>query len=296
MSTTVTTSPRTYTPARTVEAPVRRGSNIRRVLIYAALIALSVLFLIPVYMVLVTSFKSLDQVSLSTMWEFPTAFTLDSFRDALEKLAPNLGVSLFLVVPGTAISAILGSLNGYVLSKWRFRGANILFPLMLFGMFIPYQAILIPLVQFLRSIGMYGNVYGLILVHVVYGIPITTLIFRNYYAEVPTEMIEAGKIDGAGFFQLYWNILLPISVPGFVVVIIWQFTQLWNEFLFAVSITTNPDQQPVTVALVNLAGSQVVEWNVQMAGAFLAALPTLLVYILLGRYFIRGLLAGSIKG
>ncbi|MEP7290262.1 MAG: carbohydrate ABC transporter permease [Chloroflexota bacterium] len=265
-----------------------------RIAVYLLLVLLAAAFLIPVYMVLVTGFKSIDQVSLTTMWQLPTRVTLDSFARAFERLLPNLLNSIFLVVPATIISAALGSLNGYVLSKWQFRGANILFPLMLFGMFIPYQAILIPLVQFLRSIGLYGNLYGLILVHVVYGIPITTLIFRNYYAEVPTEMLEAGAIDGAGFFGLYQHIILPISVPGFVVVIIWQFTQIWNEFLFGVTITQN--NQPITVALQNLAGSQVVEWNVQMAGAFLAALPTLLVYIILGRYFIRGLLAGSIKG
>lgn len=274
----------------------RRIPSLSRILIYAVLILFAVLFLLPVYMVLVTGFKSIDQVSINTMWQFPTEFTLESFRRALERLLPNIGNSFMLVVPATILSAVLGSMNGYVLSKWKFRGANILFPLMLFGMFIPYQAILIPLVQFLRTIGGYGNLGGLILVHVVYGIPITTLIFRNYYSEVPTELVEAGKIDGAGFFGLYWHILLPISLPGFVVVIIWQFTQIWNEFLFGVTIITSADRQPITVALQNLAGSQIVEWNVQMAGAFLAAIPTLLVYILLGRYFIRGLLAGSIKG
>lgn len=268
---------------------------IPRAIIYGLLVLTSILFLVPVYMVLITSFKSIDQVSLSTMWNFPTNFTLESFSRALERLSPNLVNSVFLVVPATALSAILGSLNGYVLSKWRFRGANVIFPLMLFGMFIPYQAILIPLVQFLRSIGFYGNLWGLILVHIVYGLPITTLIFRNYYAEVPTELLEAGSIDGAGFFGLYRWVILPISLPGFVVVVIWQFTQIWNEFLFGVTIS-GPDSQPITVALQNLAGSQIVEWNVQMAGAFLTALPTLLVYIVLGRYFIRGLLAGSVKG
>jgi glucose/mannose transport system permease protein len=293
MSTQVSTSS-TYTPtAATAGAPSRRPTG--RIVLYALLILFAVLFLLPVYMVLVTSFKSIDQVNVTTMWNFPTAFTLESFQRAFEKLLPNLGNSIFLVIPATVFSAILGSMNGYVLSKWTFRGANVIFPLMLFGMFIPYQAILIPLVQFLQIIGLYGNLWGLILVHVVYGIPITTLIFRNYYAEVPTEMIEAGKIDGAGFFRLYWHILLPISLPGFVVVIIWQFTQIWNEFLFGVTITSKASQ-PVTVALQNLAGSQIVEWNVQMAGAFLAAIPTLIVYIVLGRYFIRGLLAGSIKG
>ncbi len=284
----------TLSPSRGVQMPSRHA--VSRAAIYLALIVLAGLFLIPVYMVLVTGFKSIDQVGLSTMWQFPSSFTLDSFARAFDKLWPNLANSILLVVPATALSAIFGSMNGYVLSKWTFRGANIIFPLMLFGMFIPYQAILIPLVQFLRSIGMYGNLYGLILVHVVYGIPITTLIFRNYYAEVPTEMLEAGAIDGAGFFGLYQHIVLPISAPGFVVVVIWQFTQIWNEFLFGVTIVSNSSLQPITVALQNLAGSQVVEWNVQMAGAFLAALPTLLVYIVLGRYFIRGLLAGSIKG
>ncbi|HLU10617.1 MAG TPA: carbohydrate ABC transporter permease [Oceanobacillus sp.] len=264
--------------------------------IYLTLIFFSILFLIPVYMVLVTSFKTFSQVSLSTMWNFPTEFTLDAFIEAFEKLSPNLLNSFLMVVPGTIISAVIGSLNGYVLSKWKFRGANVIFTLMLFGMFIPYQSVLIPLVRFLGSIGLYGNIVGLILVHVVYGIPITTLIFRNYYAEVPTEMLEAASIDGAGFFGQYLYIILPISAPGFVVVVIWQFTQIWNEFLFAVSIVTAADKVPITVALANLAGSQVVEWNVQMAGAFLTALPTLLVYILLGRYFIRGLLAGSVKG
>jgi glucose/mannose transport system permease protein len=266
-----------------------------RILIYSVLVIVAVAFLIPVYMVLVTSFKTPDQVDISTMWVPSTAPSLASFNDAIAELAPNFGNSLLLVVPATALSAILGSLNGYVLSKWQFRGANFLFALMLFGMFIPYQAILIPLVQFLRSVGLYGNLWGLILVHVVYGLPITTLIFRNYYAEVPTELLEAGQIDGAGFFGIYWNVLLPISIPGFVVVVIWQFTQIWNEFLFGVTIAGN-DSQPITVALQNLAGSQIVEWNVQMAAAFLTALPTLLVYLLLGKFFIRGLLAGSIKG
>ena len=283
----------TTVASQTATSPSR--INVGRIAIYAVLIIAAILFLIPVYMVLVTSFKSIDQVSIETMWNLPTAFTLQSFSRAIEKLMPNFINSILLVFPATALSAILGSMNGYVLAKWHFRGANIIFPLMLFGMFIPYQAILIPLVQFLQGMKLYGSLPGLILVHVVYGLPITTLIFRNYYAEVPTEMLEAGGIDGAGFFGLYWHILLPISLPGFVVVIIWQFTQIWNEFLFGVTIT-NTGSQPITVALQNLAGSQVVEWNVQMAGAFLTALPTLLVYILLGRYFIRGLLAGSIKG
>jgi glucose/mannose transport system permease protein len=236
------------------------------------------------------------------MWALPARFSLDSFVRAFDRLEPNLVNSFKLVLPATLLSALLGSINGYILAKWKFRGADLLFPLLLFGMFIPYQSILIPLVQFLQwagnllSIRLYGSIAGLAMVHIVYGIPITTLIFRNYYAGVPTDMIEAGRIDGAGLFGIYRHIVLPLSVPGFVVVMIWQFTAVWNEFLFAVTITNNPARQPITVALQNLAGSQIVEWNVQMAGALLAALPTLLVYIFLGRYFLRGLLAGALKG
>jgi glucose/mannose transport system permease protein len=163
-------------------------------------------------------------------------------------------------------------------------------------MFIPYQSILIPLVLTLQRLGLYGSIPGLILTHVVYGIPITTLIFRNYYASIPTELLEAAKVDGAGFFTIYRRVILPLSATGFVVVAIWQFTSIWNEFLFGLVITNSPQERPVTVALQNIAGSQYTMWNVQMAGALLVALPTLLVYILLGRYFLRGLLAGSLKG
>ena len=189
-------------------------------------------------------------------------------------------------------------MNGYVLSKWQFRGANMMFPLMLFGMFIPYQSDPDPAgAVAARDRVCTASISGLILVHVVYGIPITTLIFRNYYAEVPTEMVEAGAIDGAGFFGIYRHIILPLSMPGFVVVIIWQFTHDLERVPVRRSITSRPERRSRSPwRCNNLAGSQIVEWNVQMAGALLAALPTLLVYIVLGRYFIRGLLAGSIKG
>jgi glucose/mannose transport system permease protein len=283
------------TPGASTAAPRDTRRRVTRFTTYALLVVLAVLFLIPVYMVLITSFKPAAQATLSTMWNFPAGLNTDGFNEAIGKLAPNFMNSIYLVVPATLISALAGSLNGYVLSKWRFRGSNLLFTLMLFGMFIPYQSILISLVRFLNSVGLYGSIWGLILVHVVYGLPITTLIFRNYYMEVPTELVEAGKIDGAGFWRVYRHIVFPISLPAFVVVIIWQFTQIWNEFLFGVTITT-PGSQPITVALQNLAGSQIVQWNVQMAGALLTGLPPLLIYIFLGRYFIRGLLAGSVKG
>lgn len=267
-----------------------------RTLIYFILIVLASFYLLPIYMMLLTGVKPFNEVDLRTMWNLPTnGISFDNFIAGYKQLAPNLRNSLAMVIPEALLSALLGSFNGYLLSKYRFRGSNLLFSLILFGMFIPYQSILIPLVKFMQSIRLYGDLPGLILVHIIYGIPITTLIFRNYYAGISTEMIEAGRIDGASLFGIYRYIMFPLSAPSFAVVIIWQFTQAWNEFLFAV-ILTNQSNWPVTVALNNLAGSQLVQWNVLMAATFLAALPTLLVYTFLGRYFLRGLMAGALKG
>jgi glucose/mannose transport system permease protein len=273
-------------------------------ILYFLLIFMALVFLMPIYVLVVTAFKSFAEVNLQTMWQLPKGLQLENFREAYVKLAPNLGNSMLLVIPSSIISSMVGSINGYVFSKWKFRGANLIFTLILFGMFIPYQSILIPLVQFMQGvkniplIGEFigrGTIPGLMIVHIIYGIPITTLIFRNYYAGVPTEVLEAGRIDGAGLVGLYRYIIFPLSIPSFVVVLIWQFTQAYNDFIFAV-ILTNPAQWPITVALNNMAGSQIIAWNVQMAGALVAAAPTLVVYILLGRFFLRGMMAGALKG
>lgn len=280
----------------TLTATRPAGRSRTRILLYIVMIALAAFYLLPVYLLLITSLKSFEEVSLSRMWDLPQGLYFQSFARAWEVMGGSFINSLYLVIPATVISCMLGSLNGYVLSKWRFPGSNALFTAILFGMFIPYQSVLIPLVRVLSSIGLYGSIPGLILTHVVYGIPITTLIFRNYYVAVPTELVEAGRIDGADFFGIYRHIMFPISLPGFVVVAIWQFTSIWNEFLFGLIITNAPEKRPVTVALQNLSGSQYTQWNVQMAGALMVALPTLVVYIFLGRYFLRGLMAGSLKG
>ncbi len=267
-----------------------------KALFYAILIILALFYLLPVYLLILTGLKPISEVDLKTMWALPTAgIHFDNFMAGYKQLAPNLSNSLWMVIPEALLSALLGSFNGYLLSKWKFRGSNVIFTLILFGMFIPYQSILIPLVKFMQSIRLYGDIPGLVLVHIIYGIPITTLIFRNYYAGIGTEILEAGRIDGASLMGIYRYIMFPLSAPSFAVVIIWQFTQAWNEFLFAV-ILTNQSHWPVTVALNNLAGSQLVQWNVLMAATFLAALPTLIVYIFLGRYFLRGLMAGALKG
>ena len=263
--------------------------------LYIPLGLMTLFYLLPMYVILITGFKSFAEVSLQTMWNLPSGLHFDNFVAAYENLAPHLSNSFRLVVPAAVLSSFLGSINGFILARWKFRGADVIFPLILFGMFIPYQSILIPLVAFIREINLYGGVAGLILTHIIYGIPITTLTFRNYYAGIPQELVEAARIDGAGLIGTYRHILLPLSSPSFVVVLIWQFTASWNDFLFAV-VLTNSSNWPVTVALNNMAGSQIIAWNVQMAGSFLAALPTLLVYIFLGRYFLRGLMAGALKG
>jgi glucose/mannose transport system permease protein len=278
--------------ARTVWGRLPRLS---RLALYAGMGVFAAWYLAPVSVLLVTGLKSSSEVSLDRMWALPTTLSFGGFAEAWRQLAPNFINSMLIAVPAAIISSFVGSINGYVLAKWKFPGSDLIFTLILFGMFIPYQAILIPLVQITHDLGLYGSLQGIVLVHVIYGIPITTLIFRNYYAGIPTELIEASRVDGASFVRIYRSILLPLSATGFVVVLIWQFNSAWNDFLFAVTLTSH-DNWPITVALNNLAGSFIVDWNVQMAGALLAALPTLIVFILLGRFFVRGLLAGSLKG
>lgn len=300
MSAPVVAAPPAGPAPRRGTVPARRAGRSARARLGRAggvglLLLAAVFFLLPLYVMLITGLKSFQEVSLATMWRLPESLRLDNFAAAFTQLRPHLVNSLVLTVPAAAGSAILGALNGFVLAKWRFRGADAVFTLLLFGMFIPYQSILIPLVQFMQKINLYGGVPGLILVHIVYGIPITTLIFRNYFAAVPKELVESARVDGAGMLTVFARIMLPLAPPAFAVVLIWQFTNVWNEFLFAI-VLTRPSSWPVTVALNNLAGSQIVEWNVQMAGALLAALPTLAVYVVLGRYFVRGLMAGAVKG
>ena len=265
-------------------------------LILIVLLLSAFFFLMPIYVMVVTGLKQAQNVSLSTMWQLPAHLSGGGFYEAWRRLYPNLGNSLQLAIPATILSSILGAINGYIFAKWKFRGSNTLFAVLVFGLFIPYQSILIPLIQFLEVIKLYGTIWGLILVHVVYGLPICSLIFRNFFANIPDELVEAARIDGAGVVRAFLLVMLPLALPAFVVVGIFQFTNIWNDFLFGVTILPNPNAQPVTVALNNLSGSFSVDWNVVMAGAVIVALPTALIYILLGKFFVRGLLAGSVKG
>ena len=274
----------------------RKRSSLGRIVVYVLLFAAVAFYMMPVYVMIINGLKDKSYLTLSEMWHLPRYLNGGGFPVAWETLSPNLWASLRMVVPATVISCFLGAINGYLLSKWKFRGSDLVFTLILFGMFIPYQAILIPLIRMLDQVGLYGKWQGLVLVHVIYGIPIACLIFRNYFANVPSELVEAARIDGAGLIQTFLQIILPLSLPAFVVVGIFQFTNIWNDFLFGVTVVFNPKDQPVTVALNNLNGTNSVDWTVVMAAAVLSGLPTALVYIFLGRFFIRGLLAGSMKG
>jgi glucose/mannose transport system permease protein len=283
-----------------------RTSRAVRAVIYALLILFAVYYLLPLYVMAVNSVKPLDEIRGGAMLSLPRLFTLEPWRAAWATaqigvsptgLSPYFLNSILMVVPAVAISTVLGAINGYVLTKWRFPGHNIVFGMMLLACFIPFQIVLIPMARILGLIGLAGTTPGLVLVHVVYGIGFTTLFFRNYYEAFPTELVKAAQIDGASFWQIFFRIMLPSSGPIIVVTVIWQFTNVWNDFLFGASFA-DFDSLPITVALNNLVASStgVKEYNVHFAGAILAALPTLIVYIVSGRYFVRGLMAGAVKG
>jgi len=284
------------------------GANIKasRIFIYLILIIFAIYYLLPLYVMLVNSLKPLEEIRGGGMLNLPIVWSLDSWRSAWSSaqigvdpsgLRPYFWNSISMVVPAVLLSTILGSLNGYVLTKWQFKGHGIVFGLLLLSCFIPFQIVLIPMAKLLGVFGLAGTTAGLVLVHLVYGVGFTTLFFRNYYSAFPTEIIKAAQIDGAGFFRIFWRILLPSSGPIIVVTVIWQFTNIWNDFLFGASFA-DFDSVPMTVALNNLVNSStgVKEYNVHFAGAILAALPTLVVYIVSGRYFVRGLMAGAVKG
>jgi glucose/mannose transport system permease protein len=280
-------------------APGTMGSAGTRTLRYAVLIVFVVIILIPLYVILVTSLKPASDVNASSAWNLPTRLSLDGWSSAWSTLAPSMYRSLILAVSVAVISSVLGALNGFVFAKWTFPGSQTIFTLFLFGMFIPYQAVMIPLqgmfLQLQAGAPWIDGIVKLIMAHCIYGIPICSLIFRNYYATaVPNEILEAAKVDGAGMLRVLRSIVLPISAPAFVVAMIWQFTSAWNDFLFALFLTTR-NNGPVTYALNELAGGQNPDYNSIMAGVLLASLPTLLVYVLLGRYFIGGLMSGSVK-
>lgn len=283
--------------------PAANGSGRRRwpvALRYLVLYTLAVFFLMPVYAMVVTALKSPSQVSVVHMWEPFGSLSPSGFLAAWPRLSTGLRNSVVLAVPASLISSLLGCANGFALAKWRFRGSRLVFPLILFGIFVPYQAVIIPLVQTMNSLGLRGGndptggLRGLLLVHIIYGLPLTTLIFRNYFLTMPDTLLESAQLDGAGMLRSFVDIGIPLARPAFAVSIIWQFTAVWNDFLFG-AVMTSRDAWPVTIALNNIAGGESVPFNEAMAGALVACLPTLAVYVLLGRYLMRGLLTSALQ-
>jgi len=282
------------------------SSRFGRYLIYTLLGLVCLYYLMPLFIMLSTSLKTLDDIRTGSLVSLPAHVTFQPWLDAWSKACIGVrceGMSVYFwnsfrfVVPAVLISTLAGAFNGYVLTLWRFRGSDIFFSALMIGCFIPFQVILLPMARTLGELGIFNTISGLIFVHVVYGVSFTTLFFRNYYVTIPDELVKAARIDGAGFLRIFWRIILPISTPIVVVSIIWQFTQIWNDFLFGV-VFSSGDHQPVTVALNNLVNTStgVIGYNVDMAAAIIAALPTLFIYIVAGKYFVRGLTAGSVKG
>jgi len=266
----------------------------------------ALLFLLPLYVMLSTSFKDMNQIRAGNLLSIPNSMSWDAWRAAWSEacigvechgLQPFFWNSVIMTVPAVLISGAWGAINGYVLSFWKFKGADTIFGLLLFGVFMPFQVVLLPMSQILGWLGLSSSIKGLILVHCLAGLASTTLFFRNYYAGLPQELIQAARLDGAGFWKIFWRIVIPMSTPIIMVTLIWQFTNIWNDFLFGVAFT-GADSKPVTVGLNNLANttSSVKFYNIDMAGAMIAALPTIAIYVLAGKFFVRGLTAGAVKG
>jgi len=277
-----------------------------RYVLWAALLLFAAYYLTPLYVMISTSLKDMNEIRAGNLLSLPRSPSFEAWSKAWSSactgtdcggLRPFFVNSVLMVVPAVLISTTLGAINGYVLAKWRFRGSELMFALMLFGVFMPMQVVLLPMSQILGWLGIASSIGGLVLMHVLAGIPSTTLFFRNYYVGLPDELVKAAMLDGAGFWMIFRRIVLPLSTPILVVTLIWQFTNIWNDFLYGV-VFSGIDSKPITVALNNLANtsSVVKEYNVDMAAAMIAALPTLFIYIVAGKYFVRGLTAGAVKG
>ena len=291
---------------------VARPRWLGRLALYAALALAAAGFLLPLVAMVFTSLKSMPEIlgrapfEGSNLLTLPRAPTLEAWGTAWSSaciavscsgLKPYFMNSIWLCVFSVSLSVALGAINGYALTQWRFRGDNIVFALFLFGCFIPFQIVLIPIARVLGVLGIAGSMAGLVSVHVLYGIVFTTLFFRNFYVTIPDEIVKAARIDGAGFWSIFWLIIVPVSAPIAVVSVIWQFTSIWNDFLFGASFA-GADTRPLTVALNNLVNTSTgtKAYNVDMAAAMIAALPTMVVYVVAGKYFVRGLMAGAVKG
>ncbi len=282
------------------------AKTISRALLYAVLGLAAFFFLAPLYVMLATSFKDAEQIRAGNLLSLPHSLNFDAWSLAWSSactgadcrgLQPYFWNSVSMAVPAVLISTAWGAINGYVLSLWKFKGSELLFGFLLFGVFMPFQVVLLPMSQVLGYLGLSSSVFGLVLVHCMAGMAGTTLFFRNYYTAIPRELVNAARLDGAGFWRIFWRIVVPMSTPILMVTLIWQFTNIWNDFLFGVAFS-GADSKPITVGLNNMVNtsSSVKSYNVDMAAAVIAGLPTMLVYVLAGQYFVKGLTAGAVKG
>jgi glucose/mannose transport system permease protein len=284
----------------------KRAFSRRNIILYGTLFVAAVYYALPLYVMIVTSLKGMPEIRMGNIFSPPMEITFEPWVKAWSEACTGLNCdglsrgfwnSVIITVPSVAISIAVASVNGYMLANWKFKGADLFFTILIIGAFIPYQVMLYPMVMILASIGLYGTLTGLVLVHTIFGMPILTLLFRNYFTSVPEELFKAGRVDGAGFWDIYFRIMLPISLPIFVVAMILQITGIWNDFLFGV-VFARPDTYPMTVQLNNIVNSVqgVKEYNVNMAATLITGLVPLIVYFVSGRMFVRGIAAGAVKG
>ncbi|MFW8595833.1 carbohydrate ABC transporter permease [Cribrihabitans neustonicus] len=284
----------------------KRALSRSNIIIYGTLIVVSVYYLLPLWVMVMTSLKGMPEIRLGNIFAPPVEITFEPWAKAwsaactginCDGLSRGFGNSVQILLPSLALSVAIASVNGYALANWKFKGSEVFFTILLLGAFIPYQVMLYPMVIILRELGLYGSIWGLVMVHTVFGMPILTLLFRNYFAGMPEELFKAARVDGAGFWGIYFRIMLPMSLPIFVVAMILQVTGIWNDFLFGV-IFTKPETYPMTVQLNNIVNSVqgVKEYNVNMAATLLTGLVPLAIYFVSGKLFVRGIAAGAVKG
>jgi len=284
----------------------RRMLSSRNIMIYGTLLMFSLYYLLPLWVMVMTSLKGMPEIRMGNIFAPPLEITFEPWVKAWAEACTGLNCdglsrgfwnSVRILIPSVILSIAVASVNGYALTFWKFKGSDAFFTILIFGAFIPYQVMLYPIVILLRELGLYGTLWGLVLVHTIFGMPILTLLFRNYFSSIPEELFKAARVDGAGFWGIYLRILMPMSLPIFVVAIILQVTGIWNDFLFGV-VYTKPDLYPMTVQLNNIVNSVqgVKEYNVNMAATLLTGLVPLIIYFVSGKLFVRGIAAGAVKG
>jgi glucose/mannose transport system permease protein len=296
----------TNTAAEPRGPKLKKAFSRNNIFLYGTLIMVSMYYLLPLYVMIVTSLKGMPEIRLGNVFGPPMDITFEPWVRAWSEactgincdgLSRGFGNSVRILIPSVLLSIAIASVNGYALSNWKFKGSEVFFTILIIGAFIPYQTMLYPIVIMLRELGLMGSIWGLVLVHTVFGMPILTLLFRNYFSSIPEELFKAARVDGAGFWQIYFQIMVPMALPIFVVAIILQVTGIWNDFLFGV-IYTKPATYPMTVQLNNIVNSVqgVKEYNVNMAATLLTGLVPLVIYFASGKLFVRGIAAGAVKG